>query len=82
MKSRIGVGLIGFGTVGSGVAKVLLDNAALINRRVGVPVELIRIADQDIVRDRGIPISPGLLTTDVTKILTDPTIDIVIELIG
>lgn len=82
MKSRIGVGLIGFGTVGSGVAKVLLNNAALINRRVGVPVELIRIADQDIARDRGIPLPPGLLTTDVKQILTDPTIDIVIELIG
>ena len=82
MKSRIGVGLIGFGTVGSGVAKVLLDNAALINRRVGVPVELIRIADQDIVRDRGVQVPPGVLTTDVRQILTDPTIDIVIELIG
>lgn len=82
MKSRIGVGIIGFGTVGTGVAKVLLDNAALIRRRVGVPVELVRIADLDISRDRGVRLPPGLLTTDASQVLTDPAVDIVIELIG
>ncbi len=82
MKSRVGVGLIGFGTVGSGVAKILLENAGLIRRRVGVPVELIRIADLDITRDRGVHLPAGMLTTDAKQILTDPSIDIVIELIG
>ncbi|HEY7534293.1 MAG TPA: homoserine dehydrogenase, partial [Nitrospiraceae bacterium] len=82
MKSRVGVGLIGFGTVGTGVAKILLENASLIQRRVGVPVELVRIADLDIKRDRGIPLPPGMLTSDVKQILSDPSIDIVIELIG
>ena len=54
MKARIGVGIIGFGTVGAGVAKVLLNNAALIRRRIGVPIELVRVADLDIVkRSRG-----------------------------
>jgi homoserine dehydrogenase len=82
MKTRIGVGLIGFGTVGTGVAKVLLNNATLIRRRVGVPVELQRIADLDVARDRGIALPAGLMTTDVKSVLTDPAIDIVIELIG
>ncbi|MCP9469677.1 MAG: homoserine dehydrogenase [Nitrospira sp.] len=82
MKSRIGVGVIGFGTVGTGVARVLLDNAALIRRRVGVPIELIRIADLDIVRDRGVSLPPGVLTTDVGAVLADPAIDIIVELIG
>jgi homoserine dehydrogenase len=82
MKSRIGVGLIGFGTVGTGVAKVLLENAALIRRRVGVPVELMRIADLDITRDRGVALPAGVLTTDMKQIMGDPAIDIVIELIG
>ncbi len=82
MKSRVGVGIIGFGTVGTGVAKVLLENAALIRRRVGVPVELLRIADLDITRDRGIALPPGLLTTDVKQVIHDPAIDVVIELIG
>lgn len=82
MKSRIGVGIIGFGTVGTGVAKILLNSAALITRRVGVSIELVRMADVDIVRDRGVALAPGVLTTDVKQVLTDPTIDIVIELIG
>lgn len=82
MKSRIGVGIIGFGTVGTGVAKVLLDNAALIRRRVGVPIELIRIADLDISRDRGVVLPPGVLTTDANHVLDDPAVDVVIELIG
>ena len=82
MKKRVGVGLIGFGTVGSGVAKILLENAELIRRRVGVPVELIRIADLDITRDRGVRLPAGMLTADARQILNDPAIDIVIELIG
>ena len=53
MMSRVGVGLIGFGTVGSGVVKILLENAGLIRRRVGVPIELVRVADLDVTRDRG-----------------------------
>ncbi len=82
MRSRIGVGIVGFGTVGTGVAKILLDNAALITRRVGVPVELVRVADLDIVRERGVALAAGVLTTDSQQVLTAPDIDIVIELIG
>ncbi len=82
MKSRIGVGIIGFGTVGTGVAQTLLTNAALIRRRIGVPIELVRVADLDIVKDRGVTIAPGVLTTDAKQVLADPNIDVVIELIG
>ncbi len=82
MKREIGVGLIGFGTVGTGVARVLIENAELIRRRVGVPVKLVRIADLDITRDRGIAIPAGVLTTDIQQVLTDSRVDIVIELMG
>lgn len=82
MISRVGVGVIGFGTVGTGVAKILLDNATLIRRRVGVPIELVRIADLDVTRDRGIALPPGVLTNDVKEVLNDPNIHIVVELIG
>ncbi|MCE9534988.1 MAG: homoserine dehydrogenase [Nitrospirae bacterium] len=82
MISRVGVGIIGFGTVGTGVAKILLENAALISRRVGVPIELVRIADLDVTRDRGLTLPSGLLTTDAKQILNDPSIDIVVELVG
>lgn len=82
MKTRIGVGLIGFGTVGTGVARILLQNASLIQRRVGVPLELVRVADLDVTRDRGVKLSPGILTTDARDVLDDPAIDVVLELIG
>ena len=51
---EIGVGIIGFGTVGSGTARLLLENADLLRRRVGVPIRLVRVADIDIERDRGV----------------------------
>ena len=82
MRTEIGVGLIGFGTVGTGVARVLIENAELIRRRVGVPITLVRIADLDITRDRGIEMPPGVLTTDIQQVLADPRVDIVIELMG
>ncbi|NGZ02699.1 MAG: homoserine dehydrogenase [Nitrospira sp. WS238] len=82
MKSRIGVGIVGFGTVGAGVAKILLNSATLITRRVGASIELVRVADLDIARDRGVALAPGVLTTDAKQVLSDPNIDIVIELIG
>ena len=82
MKARIGVGLVGFGTVGAGVAKILVANRALIQRRVGVPVELVRVADLDIARDRGVSLPPGMLTNDLREVLDDPSVDIVLELIG
>jgi homoserine dehydrogenase len=82
MDQVVKVGLIGFGTVGTGVVKILCNNADLIARRVGRKVVLIKIADLDITTDRGVTIPSGILTTDVNDILNDPQIDIVVELIG
>jgi homoserine dehydrogenase len=82
MRKAIRVALIGFGTVGTGVVKILQGNADLITKRIGVPVSLVRIADLDVTTDRGVSVPQGVLTTDARDILTDPSIDIVVELIG
>ncbi|MBQ27824.1 MAG: homoserine dehydrogenase [Nitrospiraceae bacterium] len=82
MKQRIGIGIIGFGTVGCGVVKILIDQAELIRRRVGIPLEIVGIADQDITSDRGIALDRGILTTDVKRLIDNPQTDIVVELIG
>jgi homoserine dehydrogenase len=82
MMAEIGVGIIGFGTVGTGVARILLDNAALIRRRLGVPVTLIGIADLDVTRDRGLQLPPGLMTTHARDIIENPRVDVVVELMG
>lgn len=79
---KIGVGLVGWGTVGSGVVKVLLENANAIESRVGVPLELRRIADLDLERQRPVSVPREMLTTNADDILTDPDIQIVIELVG
>ena len=82
MMTRVGVGVVGFGTVGTGVVKILLDNGGLIRRRVGVPIELVRVADLDVARDRGITLPPGVLVNDARQVLSDPDVDIVVELVG
>jgi homoserine dehydrogenase len=76
------VGLIGFGTVGAGVVRVLQDNAAIIRERLGFPLELARVADKDTTTDRGVALPPGVLSGDARAIIEDPAIPIVVELIG
>ncbi len=77
MKKSIGVGLMGLGTVGGGVAKALLEKDRVVAEAVGCPVVLRKILEQ-----RPVSVEPRLLTTDVREILTDPEIDIVIEVLG
>jgi len=79
---EIRVGLLGFGTIGTGVVRVFQNNARLLQDRLGVNLKLVRIADLDIVSDRGVKVDTGLLTTDASAIVEAPDIDIVIELIG
>lgn len=78
----INVGIIGFGTVGTGTAKILLENKDVISQRTGFDVNLKKIADLDIKKSRGIKLPEGILTADADDILNDPDIDIVVELIG
>ncbi len=78
----INVGIIGFGTVGTGTIRILFENREILKERIGFEINLKRIADVDITRDRGIHISRDILTTNVDALLDDPHIDIVVELIG
>lgn len=79
---KINVGLIGFGTVGVGVAKALLQKSAQIERQVGARVVLKAICDNDLRRKRNINLNRKLLTGDINKVIGNPDIDIVVELIG
>jgi homoserine dehydrogenase len=76
------VGLIGFGTIGTGVVKLLQQQSAQLRARVGVPIELVRIADVDVKRDRGVRLGKGVLIGDGRTIVDDPEIDVVVELMG
>ncbi|MGD2024220.1 MAG: homoserine dehydrogenase [Desulfobacterales bacterium] len=79
---QINVGLIGCGTVGTGVAKLLIENRQLISARLGTTLQLKRVADIDIETERGIQFDEGVLTTDADALISDPEIDIIIEMIG
>ena len=78
----INLGLIGFGTIGSGVVATLNKNTHLIEDKVKKKVKLKRIVDLDITTDRGVEVDPELLSTNVDDILEDDEIDIIIELVG
>ena len=66
---QIGVGILGFGTVGAGVADGLLKHRDVMAKRLGVDIVLRRIADLDIVTDRGVAIPDGVLTTDAKSVI-------------
>ena len=74
------VGVIGFGTVGAGVAENLLLNNDCIAKRTGVRPVLHKIADLDIKTDRGIDVPAGVLTTNAAEVIEE--CDIVVELVG
>lgn len=79
---EIGIGLLGFGTVGTGVVEGLQANGVLLQQRLGVRPVLRRIADLDITRDRGVTVDASILTTDAEALVDAEDIDVVIELIG
>ena len=82
MNDVVNIGLIGFGTIGSGVVETFNKNLDMVENKVGKKVNLKKVVDLDIKTDRGVKISPDVLSTDINDIIEDPEIDIVIELIG
>jgi homoserine dehydrogenase len=80
--ASIGVGLIGLGTVGSGVVEILRRHASDFSRRAGVDIELVRFADRNPERAAVLGIDPALFTTDAYELIADPRVEVVIELIG
>jgi homoserine dehydrogenase len=79
---QINIGLLGCGTVGTGVAKLLIENKELLTARVGSYLNLKWIADLDTQSDRGIVFPEGVFISDAEKVVNDPEIDVVIEMIG
>ena len=82
MKDDISIGLIGFGTVGCGVLKLLQEKKDLLEKRVGSRLVLRKVADLDITTPRIVTPDPQCLTTDALAVIADPNIDIVVELMG
>ena len=79
---QIGVAILGFGTVGAGVADGLLKHREVMSKRLGVDIVLRKIADLDITPDRGISVPTEVLTTDAVAAIADADVQIVVETIG
>lgn len=79
---EIGIGLLGLGNVGAGVIKLLEDNAAAIQTRLGARMVVRAIAVRDPDRQRLVSVDRSLLTTDVSEVIRRPDVEIVCELIG
>ncbi len=78
----INVGIIGFGTVGTGTVKILLNNKSLLKARTGININLKKIADIDIGKLKGIKLPKAIFTKNAEELINDPEIDIIVELIG
>ncbi|MBU2458245.1 MAG: homoserine dehydrogenase [Planctomycetes bacterium] len=81
-EKTIKIGIVGFGTVGSGVAKILLEDADHIKARTGIKLELAKVVDIDTKKERPVKLPDGILTSDLNSLLNDKDIQIGIELIG
>ena len=78
----ITIGLLGCGTVGSGVVRVLTEHAREVRERLGVPVVVKRIAVRDEHKQREVDVDRRLLTTDAAQVIDDPEVQVVVELVG
>jgi homoserine dehydrogenase len=78
----INVGLLGIGTVGGGTWTVLTRNQEEITRRAGRPIQITAVADRDTERATSLTGGSVKVTGDAFEVVRDPSIDIVVELIG
>jgi homoserine dehydrogenase len=78
----IKVGLLGCGTVGGGVVQLLRANAEYIEARVGASIDITKVLVRDTSKERAVALAPDRLTTDANALLDDPSIDVIVEVMG
>jgi len=81
-KKVVRVGLLGFGVVGTGAAKIILDSSPPLVDVTGIEVRLQRAYTRDLKKARPVTLKPGVLTSDALSVVNDPEVDIVVEVIG
>lgn len=76
------IAIVGLGTVGTGVAKILLEHPERIARRAGRPIEIRRAVVRDLSKPRGVRLAEGVLTDDLGTVIADREIDAAVQLVG
>lgn len=82
MKNEINIGLLGFGVVGSGVAKILDNHQEDLQHKLGVPVSIKKVLVKNLHKERDCDLPADVFTTDLDEILGDSSIDLIVEVIG
>ncbi len=82
MRKEISIGLLGFGTVGKGVAAIIQQHQQDLYHKLGVPVVIKKVLIRDIYKDRLDTLNQDVFTTDVQDLLNDSSIDIIVEVMG
>jgi homoserine dehydrogenase len=80
--THVTVGLIGLGTVGTGVARLLTEHSERIERRAGRPIRLAWVAVRDPDKPRGVRLDGVRLTNDASRLIDDPEVEVIIETMG
>ena len=81
-ENRINIAVVGFGTIGSSVVKLLLEGRSVFFERTGIDLNLSLVCDKDLRTKRDVSVPRGMLTSDFNKIIGNPEIDLVVELVG
>jgi homoserine dehydrogenase len=78
----VSVAIVGLGTVGTGVARVLSEQPERIARRAGRPIVLRHAVVRDLKKPRGIALPPGLVTDDLSRVVRDSAVKVAVHLVG
>ncbi|WKA53794.1 homoserine dehydrogenase [Planococcus shixiaomingii] len=82
MHNEISIGLLGLGTVGSGVATILQQHQEDLRHKLGTKVSIKKVLIKDKNKERLSALDPSIFTTDIDELLTDPSLDIIVEVMG
>ena len=82
MSETVRVGLLGLGNVGAPLARLVAEQADEIEARTGVHLELAAVAVRSLSKERSVEVPEHLLTTDAAAVVADPSVDVIVEVIG
>lgn len=79
---RVGIGILGFGTVGGALLHKLVDENASISTKTGLEIEVVKVAVRDLDKARSVEVAAGVLTDDPIQVVNDPAVQLVVEIMG
>lgn len=79
---RVGIGILGFGTVGGALLRKLVEEGSSVSTKTGLEIEVVRVAVRDLAKDRPVALADGVLTDNPLEVVNDPGVQLVVEIMG